>query len=65
MAAEKVELGAAIIFDPDDFVKRIDDGQQILLISKPTKNLECWISSANAKEAELNSLKKFKNYVVK
>ena len=65
VAAEKVELGAAIIFDPDDFVKRIDDGQQILLISKPTKNLECWISSANAQEAELNSLKKFKNYVVK
>jgi len=34
VAAEKVELGAAITFNPDDFVERTDDGQQKLLISK-------------------------------
>lgn len=63
VAAEKVELGAAITFNSNDFVKRTDDGKQKLLISKPTKKLECWISSANAREAELNSFKKFKNHI--
>lgn len=65
VAAEKVAVGAALIFNSDDFVNRIDDGRQKLLISKPTKILEYWISSANAREAELNSFKKFRDYVVK
>jgi len=63
VAAEKVELGAAIMFNPTDFMDLIDDGKQKLLISKPTKNLECWISSANAREVDLNSYKKFKNHI--
>jgi len=63
VAAEKVELGAAITFNPKDFVDKKDDGQQMLLISKPTKKFECWISSANAREAELNSFKKFKSHI--
>jgi len=65
VAAEKVEVGAAIIFNPDDFEHGIDDGQQKLLISKPTKILEYWISSANARETELNSFEKFQDYVAK
>jgi len=65
VAAEKVEVGAAIIFNPDDFENRIDDGQQKLLISKSTKILEYWISSANARETELNSIEKFQDYVAK
>jgi hypothetical protein len=65
VAAEKVEVGAAIIFNPDDFEHRKDDGQQKLLISKLTKILEYWISSANARETELNSFEKFKDYVAK
>ncbi len=64
VAAEKVELGAAILFKPDDFVKTIDDGEQFLLISKPDKQLEHWISSANAKEPELNTVEKFNEFVL-
>jgi len=63
VAAEKVELGAAVTFDPANFEDRKDDGQQKLLISKHTKHLECWISSANAREASLNTFQKFKNHI--
>lgn len=63
VAAELIELGAALIFEPGDFEKRIDDGQQQLLISKPTKKMECWITSACAREADLNTFEKFRNYI--
>jgi len=59
VAAEKVEVGAAIIFNKDDFEKQMDDGKQILLISKPTIKLETWITSANARETEMNTFEKF------
>lgn len=62
VAVEKMELGAAILFNPGDFVKRMDDGTQYLLISKPGKYVECWISSANAKEKDINSLEKFMDF---
>jgi len=63
VAIEKVELGAAILFNENDFSKKIDDGEQHLLISKPAKMLEYWITSANAKEAEIHNLEKFKDFV--
>jgi hypothetical protein len=63
VAAEKLEIGAAILFDPADFVQQKDDGIQKLLISGPTKQVECWISSANAKEPEINTLEKFVKFI--
>lgn len=59
VAAEKVELGAAILFNANNFEKRTDDETQYVLIAKPAKYIEYWISSANAKEQEINSLEKF------
>ena len=59
VAAESVELGAAIIFNPDDFEKKMDDGEAHLLIAKPGKYISCWISSANAREQKINTLEKF------
>lgn len=59
VAAEKVKVGAALIFNPDDFASQTDDGKQILLISKPTAKLETWISSANARESEINTFNEF------
>lgn len=64
VAAEKVQLGAAILFDADDFVEKMDDDSQHLLVSKPTKYLEFWITSANAKESKMNTFDTFKNFVV-
>jgi len=63
VAAEKVEIGGAILFNPDDFVDRIDDGKQQLLISKPLRKLEYWITSANERETEINSLESFTQHV--
>ena len=65
VAAEIVELGAAIKFNPDDFVKTMDDGTQSLLISKPGKQLKTWISSACAREPEINTMKKFISFLEK
>ncbi len=59
VAAEKVKIAAAIIFNKNDFEKQLDDGDQHLLISKPTKSIETWITSANAREQEINSFEKF------
>ena len=63
VAAELVELGSAIIFNPDEYSKIMDDGSQKLLISKPTKYLACWISSANARESKLNTSDSFEKYI--
>ena len=58
VAAEPVELGAAILFNSGDFEERLDDGAAHLLISKTSKYLSYWISSANARESDINTLKK-------
>ncbi|NPA36091.1 MAG: DUF4861 domain-containing protein [Chlorobi bacterium] len=63
VAANPVDLGAAIIFNHDDFVKRVDDGKQILLISKPTDKLKTHITSASVIEKNINTLDKFIKYV--
>ena len=61
VAAELINIGAAIIYQPSDYVDKQDDGTQILLISKPDKQLTTWISSANERESELNTMEKFLN----
>jgi hypothetical protein len=59
VAAEKIEVGSAIIYNPKDFEEQKDDGKQILLISKPTVKLETCITSANAREKEINTFERF------
>ncbi len=63
VALEKIELGAALLFDPNDFYKKIQEDDQYLLVSKPTKLIESWIISTNAKEADLNTFQKFAKYI--
>ncbi|PXY46708.1 DUF4861 family protein [Flavobacterium hydrophilum] len=63
VAAEIVEVGAAIMYNPKDYVKTDDDGTQYLLISKPTKYLETKIISSCARETELNTLDKLEAYI--
>ena len=65
VAAEPVEIGAALIYNPNDYADVKDDGTQFLLISKPTKQLKTWISSACAREADINNMKKFKQFLQK
>ena len=58
VAVEKIKVGAAIIYNQKDYSKESDDGTQLLLFSKPTRHLETWITSANEKEHQLNTLDK-------
>jgi len=61
VAAELINIGAAIAYDPSDYIDKQDDGKQILLISKPGKQLTTWISSVSERDEELNTLEKFLN----
>ncbi|WP_276169063.1 DUF4861 family protein [Zobellia alginiliquefaciens] len=63
VAVDKIEIGSAILFNPNDFVQKISEESQYLLVSKPTKLLESWIVSANAKEKKLNTFEKFLAYI--
>ena len=65
VAAEIVAIGAAIMYNPADFVQTEDDGTQFLLISQPCKQLKTWISSACAREPEVNTMKKFISFLEK
>lgn len=63
VAAESIELGAAFIYNPSDFEQEIDDSTQHLVISKPTKSLDTWITAASQKEEEINTLELLKAHV--
>jgi hypothetical protein len=63
VAAEKVEIGAAILYDPANFVKEVDDGTQHLLISKGCRALTTWVTSACAKEPDLNNMERFMEFL--
>jgi hypothetical protein len=65
VAAEIVELGAAIKYNPADFLHTEDDGNQFVLISKPCRQINTWISSACAREPEINTMKKFIGFLEK
>jgi hypothetical protein len=65
VAAEIVAIGAAIKYNPADFLQIEDDGNQFVLISKPGKQLTTWISSACAREPEINNMKKFTGFLEK
>lgn len=59
VAAESINIGAAIMYEPSDYVDKKDDGTQILLISKPGKQLTTWIASTSERDATLNTMVKF------
>ena len=58
VAVDKVAVGAALIFNANDFERQTDDGRQILLISKPAQKIQTWITSANEREPEINTFEK-------
>ncbi|MFC2090556.1 DUF4861 family protein [Bacteroidota bacterium] len=59
VAAEKKEIGAAIILNQSDMDQIIDDGNQYLYITKPVSKISFSISSANEREPEINSYDRF------
>ena len=65
VAAFQLNIGAAIIYNPDDFVEKKKEKKEFELISKPTKYLSTWITSACEKETDINSMETFTKYVEK
>ncbi len=63
VAAKQVNIGGGILYNPDDYAETIDDSSEILLISKPTKQLQTTISSASEIESELNTMDKFMTFL--
>ncbi|MFC1764866.1 hypothetical protein ACFL6U_22695, partial [Planctomycetota bacterium] len=54
VAAIPQEIGAAVLYNPDDFAQTVKTDSEILLVSKPAKVLSTWIVSACEKEAGIN-----------
>lgn len=65
VAFEKIEIGAAMVFDPSSFVQKLRTEDQYLLISKPTKQLQSWVLSVSAKDFEINTFDTFVRLVEK
>lgn len=63
VAAFQLNIGAAVIYNPEDFETVTKGPKQYEMVSKPTKYLETWITSACEKEKELNSMKAFVKYL--
>ncbi|MDI3521663.1 MAG: hypothetical protein PWQ06_144 [Anaerophaga sp.] len=63
VAAFQLNIGGAIIFNPDDFESITKAPKQFELISKPTKYISTWITSACERESELNNMDAFVKYL--
>ncbi len=63
VAAFQLNIGAAVKYNPDDFVSRTKAEKEYQLISKPTNYLETWVVSACEKEQTINSMDKLVEYI--
>lgn len=59
----KTNVGAAVIIDRKNYVKRIDDGSEIVFVTKKTKYTSHWITSTIELDETMNSLKKLTAHV--
>lgn len=64
VAAFRLNIGAAIFFEPSDYAQKITTESQQLLISKPTNYLSTWITSAGGLEEGFKTRKEFEKYVL-
>ncbi|MFT3737807.1 MAG: DUF4861 family protein [Breznakibacter sp.] len=63
VAAFPLNIGAALKYNPSDFEKVVKGPAQYEMVSKPTKYLELWITSACEKEKAFPNMAKFEEYV--
>ncbi|WP_299579467.1 DUF4861 family protein [uncultured Sunxiuqinia sp.] len=63
VAAYQLTIGAALLYQPEDFVSKEKGDDQYILISKPTNYMSTWITSACEKEEGFNSLEDFISYL--
>lgn len=60
----KLPVGVAVLFSAKDFPVVEKDGDMLIAISQPMAKVKTEILAASTKEAELNSAKRFEEYVV-
>lgn len=65
VAAFQLNIGGGLVYNPDDFSEKKKTDSEILLISKPTKVISTWITSACEKEDGFKSGDDFEQYVKK
>ncbi|MFB6318470.1 DUF4861 family protein [Saccharicrinis sp. FJH54] len=63
VAAYQLNIGGAIIYNPDDYSSISKAEKQYMLISKPTKYLATWVTSACEKEKDFKTMDQFVEYV--
>lgn len=63
VAAYQLEIGGGFIYNPSDFVTKEKHDTEVVLISKPTKYLSTWITTACEKEKGFKNMKRFEKYV--
>ncbi len=63
VAAEKVKVGAAIILQKAVIEQHLDDGKQLLFITKPVQSFSSRIVSFNAREDGIDSFESFEKQV--
>lgn len=63
VAAFQVNIGSAVIYNPDDYAKIEKTDNVFRMISKPTKYLETWVTSACEREDGFKNAKDFFKYV--
>ena len=63
VALKPAELGAAIRYGEDVIVQKNKTDKQVLLISKPLKQIRSYITTASSKEQNINTLQAFKKLV--
>ncbi len=63
VAAIQFEIGAGLIYNPADFAVTKKTDSEILLLTKPTKYISTWITSACEKEKGFAASNDFEQYV--
>lgn len=63
VASIQLNIGSAIIYNPDDYSEKIKAEKEFELVSKPTKYLSTWITSACEKEDAGKTFDAFNQYV--
>jgi len=63
VAAFQLNIGGAIIYNPDDYSAVQKADKEYMLISKPTKYLSTWVTSACEKEKDFKTMESFVSYV--
>lgn len=65
VAAFQLKIGAAIIFNPADFVSIKKAETEYQMVSKPTKYISTWINSVCEKEKKFSTEEKYLEYLRK